>query len=591
MARPNDPEATVPALVKGEGLFVRKDGRLHAVRRPQSRRGARRHQSRGERVLGELLKPVYSGTYSTGGTSGLDGFNDDGEPRRAASPIVGFKRVLAPLAQVVSKTVDYDKLLRLGRGVSFPHLALLTVMVQSLLSEQFWRAQAGGEVPLVASAVPLSPLLPSHLADLRSWGVVSPKQRRCGVGLALRHFLVWKADALTTRMVSCAQHVSRPDWWQFPEGLELFDITTAAALVHKGAFALTCDMRSFFFQFCVCPIVFLRIAQAREIFVVNRLLQGWCGAPFFAQLVLALLVWGFMAASTQVLWLDNWVAFGEEDALNGALQGFEARCALVGATIKETAIARVVDVIGVRWDMTEKSVTTLPAFSAKLGKVLGKVGREMTLRQFLSVIMACMWHVRVHHGPPGRHLKEGLRVLAHAMGGGVLMDQVMILPFSALSELQAYLQVVLAAVPWGVPPRPSATQWWYADASPFGWGVVRGDFPIDTAEVPPQAQVWQGQWLASEAAMPQFRREAMALGQMGRIMGEQGALKADKHYKIYMDPLGMIGAMKKGFSPSLFVNGFIVAFREQMRSVSWEFIFVMGPQNPADGPSRRFPFH
>jgi hypothetical protein len=300
---PNDPSSAAQDLVKGNELYVVRGGRPLLVRLPSSRRGRRRWQTRGETALWEEIKPVYGGTYGSGGNTGLGGFGDDGV--ELAAPRASRAPLLAPLAPIVSQVLDYDKLCALGRHLSFPFLALLVVMLQSSMSVDFWMSQAGGGVPTNAGGVPLSPLTPAHAADLTRWGVIRPKPRHQGVGLGIRHFLVWKADGVRTRLVSAAQHIQRPKWWLFPPGLELFDITLAANSVHAGEYALALDMSSFFFQFPICGTLFLRLAQARHIYVFQRLPQGWGGSPFVAQMVLALLAFGLV--TTQLLWLDNWV--------------------------------------------------------------------------------------------------------------------------------------------------------------------------------------------------------------------------------------------------------------------------------------------
>jgi hypothetical protein len=284
-------------------------------------------------------------------------------------------------------------------------------------------------------------------------------------------------------------------------------------------------------------------------------------------------------------------AFGKKEELEAALAEFRSRAAQVQATVKEATIERVIDAIGIRWDLTHKTVGTLPPFSAKLAVVLRRLSPKLSLRGLLSVVMATMWHVRVHHAPPGRHLAEALKVLARAMGGGVTMDELLLLPAQLVAELRAYGQVVEAGLPWKVPHRPSPVRFWYADASPFGWGVVMGDHPINDAVVPPQASVYQGQWTPRQANEPQFRREAMALGEMKRLMEAHPRWMQARHHRIYMDPEGLVAAVAKGFSLSEGVNHQIINFREFISGHSWEFKHVAGLLNPADGPSRKFPFH
>jgi hypothetical protein len=559
--------ASCPTVLRYEDV----EGSCHEVRRPPSRRG---HQRWGYRGLGKLLGWVNA-QYRVG-YAGVE----DAHAQRAEGPAMG------PLGEVVTQTLDYDRVLEVAAATGYPETDKLRGMYHDVRDPTFWM-DCAGDVPLTASKVPPSRMHAGHCKQLLGWGVIRPKLRHHGVGLAMAHFLVWKADKRTTRMASNGKYMQTPIMWTFPLAFPLSDLTKQYHLLHRGTCALALDMRSWFFAFRIAAIIFVRFKTSRGLYLLDRMPQGWGGSPAVAQHTLAALSFdALLLGLALLLWLDNVLAVGTFVGVSKFLATLHTRFAYVGATLKEAVISSQVDFVGLAWDFEAKTVAPLASFTSAMLAELATVQPRASFRTLLHWTGLVLWHVRVLHLPVGTHFAALFRAVSDAMSAGLGMEVILWLPDSVIKELLDYKTLVPTVPPFSPPSRPATVHHLYLDASPTGWGVVSHDADIPSRAAPARALVLHGHWGLEDSQRPQLHREALVLSQLPKLWPRFG-VSEPVHWAIYVDPLPLLQALQHGFSPSALLNDEVTRILTFLRPRSYSFHHVPGILNPADEPSRR----
>ena len=337
--------------------------------------------------------------------------------------------------------------------------------------------------------------------------------------------------------------------------------------VLRNRYAITADLRSYFFQFPVCrgvaADVFAFSVRGRT-YAFVRLPMGWRWSPYIATTVAQLLFrLGAPSNMYTTVWIDDAIAVADTTSeLREARASIQRQLDEHGVVVKQWSdVSASFEYVGILFDLMSSRIRLSDAFVQSFQEVVARAaGPQPTLREVWTAAGGAIWASYVMRWPYAALASVLATVDGFARDGRHHLDSVVELPAADEATLVAIAAHVGTRPWWSPVVRAKAGPLVACDGSIFGLGVVvhggaECAFPNGAVEA-----VWQQR--AEARAMCLGVGEALAVAPEGATV------------TLLTDNLGLAWRMSRWAAPPgladcvLWVWAAVAAARANLR-VGW----------------------
>lgn len=485
------------------------------------------------------------------GELGCSDVSGQGLQRRLHSGLTRASNTLLPLKEVTRSTVDLGRLTAelLERGEA-DAASRLSRAVEVLSRPASTGLHMHGKPDMRCHS---SHLLGSgHIADLLRWGVIK-RISQLSVKMLSVAFLVEKSDGMFSRFIlSCKRPNEAP---VPPDHLKLTDPLAFLQWLSRPGYnvALQADMKGWFFQLSISDEVgtYFAFKWRSQVFVLQRLPQGWKWAPFLAQLVAeCLLLAAGIQSANSLVWIDNIIMLAgsseEALALRSAFQALAERVGAVIGTLDDEPSFRFT-ALGRTFDLRTKTLSLSADWASKAAAVLSQVldsQSPLDLHTLQVVIGISGWALYAMTVPLA-HIAPLARLLSVTCKEHLLSVQLSPFVRRLLRDVLTYLEDFKEGRTsrWLTPgPSGGHSVIIYTDASTVGGGLVvldsRGSLLLQTSF--PWAYTIESRFIAAAEAL------AVYLGILTCL--EAQLPLQDAAIRLKVDNEALFHSIKSGFS-------------------------------------------
>lgn len=355
----------------------------------------------------------------------------------------------------------------------------------------------------------------------------------------------------------------------------------------------TFDLKASFYQVLLPRFdQFTFLAEDGEIYGLTRMPMGISTAPEIMQILMSTLagdpifVKPAFAAKVMVdVWIDNVMFSGTSTKVRAQERIFVERAAAAKATINhnDSAVAgNEQTFIGIVFDFKNNTIDWSAKTLYKIGQL--SFGEQMVLGDLESAVSRLMYASSIKAVKLSSYywaIKLMRRLLSDVNRGERRREDTIMVPKSALEHLRSWKADLLRTPKRKIPDEGISDYTLYSDASNIGWGAVLID------------KTTQQTWVTGERWNPKLVdahinvKEAAAL----RLGLSAFIILQGKTVEPLIDNTSALGAIAKGYSPSLALNEELVALNTTLSCLKITLrrpTYVKSSQNPADFWSRNF---